>query len=51
MLRTFVNTGAYLPQSVLSESLLRRIQAGLLASPFTANKFKDYLRKRQKPGA
>ena len=46
LLNTFIHTGTYLPQSPLSEVVLRRIQAGLLASRFTAEKFKDYLRNR-----
>lgn len=47
LLAAFYQTGNYLPQSPLSASVLQRIQAGLLSSPFTANKFKDYFRKRQ----
>ena len=46
LMTAYAHTGAYLRQSALSDTVLKRIQAGLLASPFTANKFKDYFRKR-----
>ena len=47
LLTAFAHTGAYLPQPPLSDAVLQRIQSGLLASLFTANKFKDYFRQRQ----
>jgi hypothetical protein len=50
LLTAFSNTGNYLPQASLSAPVLQRIQAGLLASSFTPNKFKDYFRKRQASG-
>ena len=46
LLTAFFSSGTYLPQAPVPATVLQQIQAGLLASPFTPNKCKDYFRKR-----
>jgi hypothetical protein len=46
VMQDYLSRGVYMRQAALSSAVLQRLQAGLLASPFTPNKFKDCFRQR-----